>query len=146
LIAGVKDKLQQDLTLMAYRQLSVEPQADREKVLLLGFLATKYADPGLNLKKAITTLGINRIKINEILKNELGLTFTACLNKLRLTEAARLLSENDKANVAEIAYSVGYNNVIYFGRVFKNEYGCSPKAFKSIQRSKRAVMGDDRSA
>jgi AraC-like DNA-binding protein len=135
LIASVKDKLQKDLALIAYRDLSSEPQTDREKVLLLRFMATKYADPDLSLEKISAVLGINRAKINEILKNEFGLTFTACLNKLRLTEAARLLSENDKANVAEIAYSVGYNNLTYFIRLFKNEYGCPPKAFKSIFRS-----------
>jgi AraC-like DNA-binding protein len=135
LIKDVKDKLQKDLALVAYRELSAEPQMDREKVLLLRFMATRYADPDLNLEKTSAVLGINRTKINDILKNEFGLTFTACLNKLRLTEAARLLSENDKANVAEIAYSVGYNNLTYFIRLFKNEYGCPPKAFKSISRS-----------
>jgi AraC-like DNA-binding protein len=130
LIANVKDKLQKDLALIAYRELSAEPQTDREKVLLLRFIATRYADPDLSLEKTSLALGIDRTKINEILKREVGLTFTACLNKLRLTEAARLLSENDSANVAEIAYTVGYSNVTYFGRVFKNEYGCSPKVFK----------------
>jgi AraC-like DNA-binding protein len=140
LIADVKDKLHKDLALTAYRELSTEPQADGEKVLLLRFMATKYADPDLSLEKTGTALGINRTKINEILKKEFGLTFTGCLNKLRLTEAARLLSENDKANVAEIAYSVGYNNLTYFIRLFKNEYGCPPKAFKSICRSD--IAGD----
>lgn len=137
LVADVKDKLQKDEALMAYRQLSAEPQTDQEKVLLLRFMATRYADPDLSLEKTIEALGIDRTKINEILKKEFGLTFTACLNKLRLTEAARLLSENDKADVAEVAYTVGYSNVTYFGRVFKNEYGCSPKAFKSTCRPEK---------
>jgi AraC-like DNA-binding protein len=135
LIADVKGRLQQDLALMAYRQLTAEPQTEPEKVMLLRFMATRYADPDLSLEKTIAALGINRTKINEILKKELGLTFTACLNKLRLTEAARLLSENENANVAEIAYTVGYNNVTYFNRLFKQEYGSTPKAFKSVCRS-----------
>jgi AraC-like DNA-binding protein len=132
LILDVKDKLQKDRTLIAHQQLSTEPQNDQEKTLLLRFIATEYPNPDLSLEKTITTLGINRTKINEILKQELGLTFTTYLNKLRLTEAARLLSENDKANVAVIAYSVGYNNVTYFNKLFKNEYGCTPKTFKAI--------------
>jgi AraC-like DNA-binding protein len=60
------------------------------------------------------------------------MTFTAYLNKLRLTEAARLLAENEEANVSEIAYSVGYNNASYFNKLFKNEYGCTPKTFKTL--------------
>lgn len=135
LIRDVKKKLHKDRPLIAYQQLSIEPQKDREKSLLLRFMATKYADPDLSLEKAITALGINRTKINEILKQELGFTFTAYLNKLRLTEAARLLSKNENANVAEIAYTVGYNNVSYFNKLFKNEYGYTPKTFKNICRS-----------
>lgn len=138
LVADVKDKLQKDRPLVAYQQLSIEPQKDREKALLLRFMATEYADPDLSLEKVIAASGINRTKINEILKKELGFTFTAYLNKLRLTAAARLLSENDKANVAQIAYSVGYNNVTYFNKLFKSEYGYTPKTFKMICRSEGA--------
>ena len=101
-------------------------------------MATEYADPDLTLEKAITILGINRTTINEILKRELGFTFTAYLNKLRLTEAARLLSEKDNASVAEIAHSVGYNNVSYFNKLFKNEYGYTPKTFKYLCQSTEA--------
>jgi AraC-like DNA-binding protein len=137
LVTDAKDKLQKDRPLIAYQQLSIESPKDRGKTLLLRFIATEYANPDLSLEKAITTLGINRTKINDILKKELGFTFTAYLNKLRLTEAARLLSENDKASVAEIAYSVGYNNVSYFNKLFKNEYGYTPKTFRSICRSNK---------
>lgn len=142
LIADVKDKLRKDRPLIAHQQLSTEPQQDQEKTVLLRFIATEYADPDMSLEKTITTLGINRVKINGILKEELGLTFTAYLNKLRLTEAARLLSENSKANVAEIAFLVGYNNVTYFNRLFKDEYGYSPTTFKSIRRRKPGTDSD----
>jgi AraC-like DNA-binding protein len=135
LIANIEEKMRRNQPLISYQKLSVEPQKDREKTLLLRFIATEYANPDLSLESAISALGINRTKINEILKKELGFTFTAYLNKLRLTEAARLLSENDKASVAEIAYSVGYNNVSYFNKLFKNEYGCTPKTFKNIYQS-----------
>ena len=99
-------------------------------------MATEYANPDISLESVTLSLGINRTKINEILKEELALTFTAYLNKLRLTEAARLLSENEDANVSEIAYLVGYNNVSYFNKLFKNEYGCTPKTFKTLYQSK----------
>ena len=132
LIMDVEKKLQKDRPLMAYQQLSIEPHKDREKAMLLQFMATEYANPDLSLEKAISTLGINRTKINDILKKELGFTFTAYVNKLRLTEAARLLSEKSEASVAEIAYRAGYNNVSYFSKLFKNEYGYTPQVFKKI--------------
>ncbi|QEI13543.1 helix-turn-helix domain-containing protein [Cellvibrio japonicus] len=131
----IREKVKQDQPLIAYKKLSIEPQKDKEKSALLRHIATEYANPDISLEITATTLGINRTKINDILKDELGLTFSAYLNKLRLTEAARLLSESEEANVSEIAYSVGYNNVSYFNKLFKIEYGCTPKMFKSLYLS-----------
>jgi len=132
LTVDIREKVKQDQPLMAYKKLSIEPQKDKEKSAVLRFMATEYANPELSLEMAAAALGVNRTKINDILKEELGLTFSTYLNKLRLTEAARLLSENEEANVSEIAYSVGYNNVSYFNKLFKTEYGCVPKTFKVL--------------
>lgn len=107
-------------------------------------MATEYPNPDLSLDTIISATGINRAKINTILKDEIGLTFSAYINKLRLTEAARILSEKPEASVAEIAYSVGYNNVTYFNKLFKNEYGCSPKTFKTVYKENSA--GEDSSS
>ncbi|WP_019602146.1 helix-turn-helix domain-containing protein [Teredinibacter turnerae] len=130
LIQSLKEKMQKDRPLIAYKQLSLEPQKDREKENILRYMATQYANPELNLDVAISSLAVSRTKINDVLKAELGYTFSAYLNKLRLTEAARLLAEKKHISVAEIAYSVGYRNVPYFNKLFKSEYGCTPKVFK----------------
>jgi AraC-like DNA-binding protein len=132
LVKDLKDKIQKDRPLVAYQQLSVEPHRDKEKSAILRFLATEYANPDLDLDAIVSAIGVNRTKVNDILKAELGFTFSIYLNKLRLTEASRLLAEKDEANVAEIAYSVGYKNVSYFNKLFKEEYGCTPKMFKSL--------------
>lgn len=132
LLAGLDSQMKKDLPLVAYRQLTLEPYKDKEKASILRFIATNYTDPGLDLDGVVAGTGANRNKVNEVLKAELGMTFTSYLNKLRLTEAARLLAENSGAAVAEIAYSVGYANVSYFNRLFKDEYGCTPKAFRSL--------------
>ena len=70
------------------------------------------------------------------------MTFTGYLNKSRLTEAARLLSENSSAAILEIAYSVGDANVSYFNKLFKEEYGCTPKVFRSISTQQSAPGKD----
>lgn len=135
LTTNVREKILQDRPLIAYQQLSIEPHNDREKSAVLKFMATEYSNSELSVEVAVNALGISRNKINEILKDQLGMTFNVYLNKLRLTEAARLLTENKQANITEIAYSVGYNNVSYFNKLFKNEYGCTPKVFKNLSQS-----------
>jgi AraC-like DNA-binding protein len=132
LIANVKDKRDKDLPLVAYQKLSLEPHKDKEKSAVLRYLATNYANAALDLEALASQTGVNRNKVNDILKAELGFTFSGYLNKLRLTEAARLLAEKESASVAEIAYSVGYANVSYFNKLFKEEYQCTPKAFRSL--------------
>lgn len=131
LTGELKNKILREKPLIAYQQLSMKPQRDKDNKAIIQLMATDYADPLLNLDFAVAKTGVSRTKINDILKAELGFTFTGYLNKLRLTEAARLLSAEGEANVAEIAYSVGYKNVSYFNKLFKEEYGCTPKAFKT---------------
>ena len=130
LTEDVRGRLHQDLPFVAYQQLSLEPHRDKEKTAVLQFIGSKYADPALELDTVVEQTGVNRTKIGELLKAELGYTFSGYVNKLRLTEAARLLAEKESAAVAEIAYSVGYGNVSYFNKLFKEEYGFTPKAFR----------------
>ena len=132
LTASLNSKMKKDLPLKAYRQLTLEPYKDKEKATVLRYIATNYTNTELDLECVVTATGTNRNKVNEVLKTELGMTFTSYLNKLRLTEAARLLAENGAAAVAEVAYSVGYSNVSYFNKLFKEEYGCTPKSFRSL--------------
>lgn len=132
LVNELQNKIQRDRPLVAYQQISVEPLRDKDRSTILHFMATQYANADLNLEAMASEIGVSRTKINDILKSELGFTFTGYLNKLRLTEAARLLAQVDEANIAEIAYSVGYKNVSYFNKLFKEEYRCTPKTYKSL--------------
>jgi len=106
------DKAQRDRPLIAYQQLTLKPQHDKDKSSVLRFMATEYADSDL--------------------KTELGYTFITYLNKVRLTEAARIFKDDGDVTVAEVAYSVGYKNVSYFNKLFKEEYECTPKTFIKI--------------
>jgi AraC-like DNA-binding protein len=115
---------------LAYQQITTEPKYERDKSKVLDYLASAYSNPQLSVDTSVDTLGINRAKINDILREATGLTFTGYLNKLRLTEATRLLSEKHMG-VAETAFAVGYGSISYFNRVFKKEYGCAPSSYKN---------------
>ena len=138
LTEGLNTRMKKDMPLVAYRQLTLEPHRDKEKASVMRYIATHYTDPELDLETVVTATGTNRKKVNDVLKSELGMTFTSYLNKLRLTEAARLLAERSETTVAEIALSVGYANVSYFNRLFKEEYGCTPKASRTLARQPEA--------
>lgn len=110
--------------------LTVKSLREKETETLMALLESQFADTDMTLPLAASKLGINRNKINAILKKETGMTFSVYLNKLRLEEACGLLKENQDASVASIADKVGYRNVASFNRSFKNLYGCTPNEFR----------------
>jgi AraC-like DNA-binding protein len=138
LVASLDAHLKNDMHFVAYRQLTLEPFKDKEKAAILQFIGTHYTNPELDMGSVIARIGVEREKINETLKAEFGMTFTAYVNKLRLTEAARLLTDKNGKPIAEVAFSVGYANVSYFNKLFKEEYGCTPKAFRSLSTQAEA--------
>ena len=73
-------------------------------------------------------VGISRVHLNRKLK-EFGLEPPSILiRKCRMKQAARLLAEN-KVNVSEVAYRIGFSSHSYFSSSFREFFGLSPKEF-----------------
>lgn len=67
-------------------------------------------------------------------KKYIGMTCIEYINNCRLELASELLSSTDKA-ILDISFEVGYNNVSYFNKVFKNKYNLTPKQFRIQKRN-----------
>lgn len=73
--------------------------------------------------------------ISRLFKRYYKMTFTECLQLIRLGRAANYLSSTTKP-VEEIIVAVGYENSSYFHRLFKQRYGLTPKQFRDNSRGK----------
>ena len=62
-------------------------------------------------------------------KENMGTSFVEDLREYRLTMAARLLLASD-ATVLTIATEVGFDNLSYFNRAFKQHFGMTPSKFR----------------
>lgn len=63
---------------------------------------------------------------------------------IRMNNAVSLLETTDY-NVAEISVIVGYDNPLYFSRLFKKHKGVSPSEYRKLLQSKNNPNRDDRS-
>ena len=66
-------------------------------------------------------------------KHAMGISFISYLNDYRLMMAARLLLASD-SSVLSIAQEVGFENLSYFNRSFKQKFQMSPRVYRSTAR------------
>ena len=86
-------------------------------------------------------VGMNRSSFCTFFKKATGQTYITYLNKLRVDRACFLLRQG-KFNVTEVCYMVGFNDVPYFNRCFKNNRGMSPKEYTEGVVTKRQIVSD----
>ncbi len=70
-------------------------------------------------------VGFSRSQLHRKLKALLNKSANQLIVEIRLNEARRML-EHKAGSVSEIAYSVGYSNMSYFTKSFKEKYGVLP--------------------
>jgi len=63
-------------------------------------------------------------------KKKTGETFSDFVMKVRIEQAKKLM-QDDRLNLKEISYEVGYKDPNYFSRVFKKYANESPKQFRN---------------
>ena len=63
------------------------------------------------------------------IKQKTGKTYTELVQEKRLSQAAFLLKTTSR-NIEDIARMVGYENMGYFHRIFKEAFGLSPRTYR----------------
>ncbi len=74
-------------------------------------------------------MSITTTHLNDIIKEKTGLTVTAHIQNRSILEAKRLLFFTDSP-VSETGYETGYEDPVYFGKLFKQITGLTPSAFR----------------
>ena len=93
-------------------------------------------DPDFNVEKLTEEVGISRAQLHRKMKEISGISTGEFIRNLRLEQAARLIEE-DKINITQVAYSVGFNNQTHFSTVFKKHYGMSPSEYAETKRNEK---------
>ena len=142
LIATCRQLMQQRLRLQqAYAGQTVPGTAavlpeiivdERDKQLLDKmdrWLYDHLADPSLSVDDMADAMGYGRSVFFRKVKALTGQTPAEYVRMLRMTRAAELLRD-ETITVAEVAYKVGINEPHYFTKVFKQQFGVTPKRYQ----------------
>ena len=92
------------------------------------------SDPDFNVERLTEDVGISRAQLHRKMKEITGISTAEFIRNLRLEQAARLIRE-DKINITQVAYSVGFNNQTHFSTVFKKHYGMTPTEYSEANKT-----------
>ena len=88
-------------------------------------IETFMGDPEFSMAKFGQEVGLSRMQLHRKLKALTGESPGDFLRTMRLRRAKQLL-ESGAGNVSEIAYEVGFNNLSYFSKCFREQFGMAP--------------------
>lgn len=103
-----------------------ERKADAGEILL--FINRHYADP-LTEQLLAERFNISTSHLRRIFRDAYHVAPISYMIQCRIGEAANLLMKTE-ASVSDIAAHVGYDNPLYFSRLFSSRIGQSPTAFR----------------
>lgn len=98
------------------------------------YIQEHYNDSQLSLVALADHFNFSTPYINNLIKNNTGVTFATYLETLRIDQACQLLNGN--TNIKEIAVGIGYSNAQVFRRAFKRVLGINPSSYKEKNRKK----------
>jgi signal transduction histidine kinase/DNA-binding response OmpR family regulator len=91
-------------------------------------LDSKLIESSFHIDEFCKAVGMSRMQLHRKLKALTGLSTSEFIKSQRLKLAAQLLKTSD-INIAQVGYSVGFNDHAYFSKCFKEMYKCSPSEY-----------------
>nr|WP_299215197.1 ATP-binding protein [uncultured Allomuricauda sp.] len=118
------------------RQLTLEPKAlaltsvdERFLEKIIQILEQRLDDSTFSVENLARGTGMSRTQLFRKMRALLNQSPQDFIRDFRLKRAAQLL-ENKAGNISEIAYQVGFNNLSYFTKRFKELFGKTPSEYR----------------
>ncbi|MEQ1956064.1 AraC family transcriptional regulator [Mesorhizobium sp. CN2-181] len=107
---------------------------------IVAVIRKNFDDPSFSTAHVARRLSLTPRYVNELLQAT-GLGFAERVTELRLQTARKMLADKskDRMKVIEIAYAVGFNDVSYFNRRFRQRFGERPSQVRDSGRSGQEI-------
>lgn len=118
-------------SLICNNELTEETVDDNDDVVLKikKYVDDHFADPHLSLEMVSSHFSYNKKYISTVFGEKLGIGFNWYLRVIRIQNACTLM-EKGFTSIKDIAYMCGFNDPLYFSKVFKKIVGKTPNEHK----------------
>lgn len=129
------DLVSESVLLYAFSRLNaVHQPTDDVAFVLQRFAEENFSDSTLSLQTAAEELGYNAKYLSTCFKKRMNMGFSEYVKTIRINNAVFLI-EHGVQSVKNIAFLSGFQDPLYFSKVFKNAVGQSPTEY--IERLKK---------
>ena len=90
-----------------------------------------YTNPAFQLMDVRAVLPKNRTYLSQFINTAYGCSFFHLVNRYRIEEAQRLMSEHPNMKLSDVAARCGFSSPAVFSRTFARETGVSPREWKN---------------
>ena len=122
------------LELLQYHADTIRSDTESTDIvwMIQRYIDTRFSDG--SLEDAARLLHYDYRWLSYEINRRTGKNFTELIQERRLQQAVYLLKNTDYP-VADIGNIVGYTNLTYYYRLFRETYGCTPKQYREANRS-----------
>ena len=125
-LKGKYSGVQQQKDKVEEKQVKGNDEALMERIM--NVVNQHLDDSDFNVEMLTKEVGISRAQLHRKMKEMTGLPVSEFIRNIRLEQAVRLLEEQ-KINVTQVAYAVGFSNLAHFSTVFRKQFGVSPSEY-----------------
>lgn len=97
------------------------------------YCANNYTE-NITLDTVANELHLNKYHISHLVNDQLGMSFSNCINTFRINKSCDLLSETDK-KISDISEEVGFGSIRTFNRAFMEIMNLTPLEYRNQTKS-----------
>ncbi|MGA5691395.1 helix-turn-helix domain-containing protein [Cytobacillus pseudoceanisediminis] len=117
---------------------TTDPQNNSLFSQSLEYIEKNLFNEDLSLEKVAAHIYVSKCHYSRMFQKEVGEGFKKYVITKRINKAKRLLQEGEA--VTNVCYSVGYNDLTHFGRMFKKVVGVNPSEYRQYYIGNRRAQ------
>jgi signal transduction histidine kinase/ligand-binding sensor domain-containing protein/DNA-binding response OmpR family regulator len=123
----LREKYSEELVLKP-KDIIIDNPDERFLRKVIEAIETNIVDPDFDIDKLSTEVGVSRTQMYRKMAALTDLTLREFVKSIRLKRAAQLLTQN-KMNVSDVAFAVGFKYLSHFRKCFRQEFGMNASEY-----------------